>query len=86
MGLSSHKSNSKSAANSLFILFRLGDMSEDVRKCVRNNSLCLRRVRISDHRVGLAGARLTIGENRSIVAFENFVNDRARCVDIHVDL
>lgn len=72
--------------NSLFILFRLRDVSKDVRKSVRDDSLCLRRVRVADHRVGLAGARLTIGENRSIVALENLVDDGARCVDIQVDL
>lgn len=57
-----------------------------MRKRVGNNSFRLWRVRVADHRVGLARARLPVSQDGSIVSLEYFVDDRPSCVDIQVDL
>lgn len=61
-------------------------MPEDVRKRIRQNALRLRRIRASGHRVGFAGARLAVRENRAVVALEDFVDNRSGGVHIEIDL
>lgn len=73
-------------ASLLFIFLCLRDVTEDVRESVRDDSLRLRRVGVAHHRVGLSSASLSIRQNRSIVALEHFIDDRARRVDVQVDL
>lgn len=68
------------------IVLGLGDVTENVRKCVGQNTLCLRRIGASGHGVRFAGARLTVRENCAIVALQHFVDNRSGGVDVQVDL
>lgn len=68
------------------ILSRLRNVPENVRKRVRQNALGLRRIRIARHGVRFAGAGLSVRQNRAIVAFEHFVDNRSCGVHIQIDL
>lgn len=66
----------RSTKHLLLIVFGLGNVSEYVRKRIRNDSFRLRRIGIAGHGVRFAGAGLTVRQYGPIVTFQHFVEDR----------
>lgn len=72
--------------NVLLILFCLGNVTENVSECIRYDAFGLRCRRIAGHRVCFAGARLSIRQYGSIVAFQHFVDNWTSGVHVQIDL